>query len=96
MNEELSTNHNMRIVSLANSDRVLCLFGEVKDKEEKVAGYRMVYPYLLTELYLSTTLDGVRSLLLKIIELVVSTSSVSFILIITLLKTMLTGYMRLG
>ena len=48
MNEELITNHNMRIVSLANSERVLCLFGEVNDKEEKVAGYRMVYPYLLT------------------------------------------------
>ena len=48
MNEELKTNHNMRIVSLTTSERVLCLFGEIKDKEEKVAGYRMVYPYLLT------------------------------------------------
>ena len=48
MNEELITNHNMRIVSLTTSERVLCLFGEIKDKEEKVAGYRMVYPYLLT------------------------------------------------
>ena len=48
MNEELITNHNMRIVSLATAERVLCLFGEIKDKEEKVAGYRMVYPYLLT------------------------------------------------
>ena len=41
MNEELITNHNMRIVSLATSERVLCLFGEIKDKAEKVAGYRM-------------------------------------------------------
>ena len=48
MNEELITNHNMRIVSLATAERVLCLFGEIKDKEEKVAGYRMVYPYLLS------------------------------------------------
>ena len=48
MNEELITNHNMRIVSLTTSERVLCLFGEIKGEDEKVAGYRMVYPYLLT------------------------------------------------
>ncbi len=48
MNEELITNHNMRIISLTTSERVLCLFGEIKGEDEKVAGYRMVYPYLLT------------------------------------------------
>ena len=48
MTEALKTNHNIRIVSLANSERVLCLFGEVRDDDEKVVGYRMVYPYLLS------------------------------------------------
>ena len=44
----LKTNHNIRIVALTTSERVLCLFGEIKDNEEKIAGYRLVYPYLLT------------------------------------------------
>ena len=48
MTEALKTNHNIRIVSLANSERVLCLFGEVRDDDDKVVGYRMVYPYLLS------------------------------------------------
>ena len=47
MNEELKTNHNVRIVSLSTAERVLCMFGEVKNDEEKVVGYRLVYPYLL-------------------------------------------------
>ena len=95
MNEELITNHNMRIVSLTNSERVLCLFGEIKGEDEKVAGYRMVYPYLLTlgELnddgtILSTILDGVHILLSKIIELVANILLVSFIQTTILSRTM--------
>ena len=45
MNEELITNHNMRIVSLTTSERVLCLFGEIKGEDEKVAGYRICLLY---------------------------------------------------
>ena len=48
MTEALRTNHNIRIVSLANTERVLCMFGEIRsDDKEKVIGYRMLYPYLL-------------------------------------------------
>ena len=48
MTEALRTNHNIRIVSLANRERVLCMFGEIRsDDKEKVIGYRMLYPYLL-------------------------------------------------
>ena len=42
MSEALRTNHNVRIVSLANRERVLCMFGEVRSEDkEKVVGYRM-------------------------------------------------------
>jgi hypothetical protein len=44
---ELKTNHSVRIVTLTTSERVLCLFGEVRDDEEKVIGYRMLYPFIL-------------------------------------------------
>ena len=44
---KLKTNHNIRIVNLATGDNVLCMFGEVRDDNEKVIGYRMLYPYLL-------------------------------------------------
>ena len=46
----LKTNHNIRIVTLATAERVLCMFGNVTDEteEKKVVGYRMVYPYLLS------------------------------------------------
>ena len=48
MTEALRTNHNIRIVSLANRERVLCMFGEIRsDDKEKVIGYRMLQPYLL-------------------------------------------------
>ena len=48
MTEALRTNHNIRIVSLANRERVLCMFGEIRsDDKEKVIGYRMLYPYTL-------------------------------------------------
>ena len=46
----LRTNHYIRIVTLTTGDRVLCLFGEVRDdtEEKKVIGYRMVFPYTLS------------------------------------------------
>ena len=33
----LKTNHNIRIVTLTTAERVLCMFGDIKDDEEKVA-----------------------------------------------------------
>ena len=47
---QLKTNHNIRIVNLATGDNVLCMFGEVRTEQEdnKVIGYRMLYPYTLT------------------------------------------------
>ena len=45
---KLKTNHNIRIVNLATGDNVLCMFGEVRDDNEKVIGYRMLYPYTLS------------------------------------------------
>ena len=44
---ELKTNHNVRIVTLTTGERVLCLFGEVRGDEEKVIGYRILYPFSL-------------------------------------------------
>lgn len=43
----LKTNHNIRIVTLTTTERVLCMFGEVRGDEDKVVGYRMLYPYTL-------------------------------------------------
>ena len=49
MADQLKTNHNIRIATLTTKERVLCMFGEVRDEEgEKVVGYRMLYPYTLT------------------------------------------------
>ena len=44
---ELKTNHSVRVVTLTTAERVLCLFGEVRDDEQKVIGYRMLYPFIL-------------------------------------------------
>lgn len=44
---QLKTNHNIRVVTLATGERVLCLFGEVKD-EDRVVGYRLIYPFILS------------------------------------------------
>lgn len=44
----LKTNHNVRVVNLTTGANVLCLFGDVRDAEEKVVGYRMLYPFSLT------------------------------------------------
>jgi len=32
---------------LSTKETVLCLFGDVKDKENKVVGYKMLYPFSL-------------------------------------------------
>ena len=48
MTEQLKTNHNIRVVNLTTGENVLCMFGEVRGDEEKVIGYRMLYPYTLT------------------------------------------------
>ena len=49
MTEQLKTNHNIRIVNLTTGDNVLCMFGEVRSEEDdKVVGYRMLYPYTLS------------------------------------------------
>jgi hypothetical protein len=45
---QLKTNHNARIVTLTTGDRVLCLFGEVRGEENKLVGYRVLYPYSLS------------------------------------------------
>jgi len=45
---EMRTDHNVRIVNLTTGDQILCLFGEVRNEEEKVIGYRMIFPYTLT------------------------------------------------
>jgi len=48
--QQLKTNHTIRIVNLTTGDNVLCMFGDVRDEQDnnKVVGYRMVYPYALT------------------------------------------------
>ena len=45
---KLKTNHNIRIVNLTTGENVLCMFGEVRGDEDKVIGYRMLYPYALS------------------------------------------------
>jgi hypothetical protein len=46
--QELKTNHNVRVVKLVTNETILCLFGEVKNDEDKIIGYRVLYPYVLT------------------------------------------------
>ena len=46
--QKLRTNHNIRVVNLATGDNVLCMFGEIRGDDDKVIGYRMLYPYKLT------------------------------------------------
>jgi hypothetical protein len=44
---QLKTNHNVRVVSITTGEKILCLFGEVKD-EERIVGYRLIYPFTLS------------------------------------------------
>ena len=46
--QKLKTNHNIRVVNLTTGDNVLCMFGEIRGDDDKVVGYRMLYPYKLT------------------------------------------------
>ena len=46
--KELRTNHNVRIVMLDTKETILCLFGDIKGEEDKVIGYRLLYPYVLS------------------------------------------------
>ena len=46
--QKLKTNHNIRVVTLTTAERVLCMFGEVRDDDEKAIGYRLLYPYQLS------------------------------------------------
>ena len=47
--EMLKTNHSVRVVTLTTAERVLCLFGDIREEEDgKVVGYRMLYPFVLT------------------------------------------------
>jgi len=46
--KELRTNHNVRIVMLDTKETLLCLFGDIKGEEDKVIGYRLLYPYVLS------------------------------------------------
>ena len=43
----LKTNHNIRVVTLVTGEKVLCLFGEVRENEQ-VVGYRLIYPFVLS------------------------------------------------
>jgi len=45
--KQLRTNHNIRLVILATGETVLCLFGDVKDAEGALVGYKMIYPFVL-------------------------------------------------
>ena len=47
LTEPLKTNHNIRVVTLVTGEKVLCLFGEVR-QEGEVVGYRLIYPFVLT------------------------------------------------
>ena len=45
---QLKTNHDIRVVTLTTGERVLCLFGEIRnDEEDRVLGYRLLYPFTL-------------------------------------------------
>lgn len=45
---QLKTNHNVRVVKLTTNETVLCLFGDIKGDDDKVLGYRLLYPYVLS------------------------------------------------
>ena len=46
--QPLKTNHPVRIAILSTGERVLCLFGDVKDDQQRVIGYKIVYPFALS------------------------------------------------
>ena len=44
------TNHPIRVVTLTTAERVLCLFTDVRDEEnrDRVLGYKMAEPFTIT------------------------------------------------
>ena len=50
MDNELKTNHNVRVLKLTTGDTVLCIFGEVTNPQNssELIGYKMVYPQILS------------------------------------------------
>jgi len=44
----MKTNHPCRIVTLTTGERVLCLFTDLRDQEQKVIGYKLVEPFTLS------------------------------------------------
>jgi hypothetical protein len=46
---QLKTNHNVRVVTISTGEKILCLFGEVKSEDNtEVLGYRLMYPFVLS------------------------------------------------
>jgi hypothetical protein len=43
----MKVNHPVRVVTLTTAERVLCLFGDVRDEENKVVAYKLVEPFTL-------------------------------------------------
>ena len=43
----MKINHAIRVVTLVTGERVLCIFGDVRDEENKIAGYRLFEPFTL-------------------------------------------------
>jgi hypothetical protein len=45
---QLKTNHSVRIVILSTGERVLCLFGDIKDDQDRIIGFKIFHPYILS------------------------------------------------
>ena len=43
----MKVNHPIRVVTLVTGERVLCIFGDLRDDENKVVGYKLVEPFNL-------------------------------------------------
>jgi hypothetical protein len=44
---QLKVNHSVRIAILSTGERILCLFGDVKDDQKRTIGYKVIYPFAL-------------------------------------------------
>ncbi len=45
--ESLKTNHFVRVVKIVTGENILCLFADLKNDNEEVVGYRLIYPFVL-------------------------------------------------
>ncbi|QPB08194.1 hypothetical protein PQC11_gp134 [Synechococcus phage S-H9-1] len=43
----MTVNHAIRVVTLVTGERVLCIFGDLRDEENKVVGYKLFEPFTL-------------------------------------------------